>query len=272
MANEGFNFGKALILAITLVSVASYARPSLAGEPGSDPGTAVPVALELSEEARERYDRGEYERALVLFNEAHAREPDPNLLFNIARCHEKLGQPQAAIDKYEEFLASPNGDPTGREKAEASRDQLVQARDRKLARGKSGKAESRATGDESGESVPVPDDSPNLTPWLLLGAGVAAVTSGAIVYSLGISDHHQLENQAGYGDPNRVVPMTQKDAEARVASGSNKKLVGGLLLGGGGALLASSALVFVLDSGESSTKVGVDVSRRGGAIAIRGRF
>jgi hypothetical protein len=272
MEKRGLNFGTALVLAVTLVAVVSYARPSLAGEPGGGPEAPLPMALELSEDARDRYDRGEYARALVLFNEAYAREPDPNLLFNIARCHEKLGQPAAAIDKYEEFLASPNGDPTGREKAAASRDELVQARDRKLGRGKSGKVESSTSATETGKSEPAPGASLNLTPWLLLGAGVAAVASGVIVYSLGINDHDEVENQAGYDDPNRVVPMTQKDAEARVASGSSKKLVGGLLLGGGGALLASSALLFVIDRGESSTKVGVDVSPRGGAIAIRGRF
>jgi hypothetical protein len=272
MATQGFNFGTALILAATLVAVVSHAPPALASEPGIASETPAPAALELSEEALNRYERGEYERALVLFNEAYTREPDPNLLFNIARCHEKLGQPQAAIEKYEAFLESPNGDPTGREKAAASRDELVQARARARPRGKSGKPSSGAFGAATGESASAPDSSVNLTPWLLLGAGVAAVASGVIVYSLGISDHHDVETQAGYGDPNRVVPMTQKDAEARVAAGSSKKLVGGLLLGGGGALLASSALLFVIDSGESSTKVGVDVSPHGGAVAIRGRF
>ena len=202
----------------------SHAPPSHAAEPGTGSETPAPAALELSEDARNRYDRGEYERALVLFNEAYAREPDPNLLFNIARCHEKLGQPQAAIEKYEAFLASPNGDPTGREKAAASRDELVQRRE--LAASKSGKPASRTLGGETGESAPVPDGSVNLTPWLLLGAGVAAVASGVVVYSLGIRDHHELENQAGYGDPNRVVPMTQKDAEARVDFGKQQEARG----------------------------------------------
>jgi hypothetical protein len=272
MATKGFNFGTALILAITLLSVVLHAPPAVASEPGTGSDTPAPAALQLSEDARNSYDRGEYARALVLFNEAYAHEPDPNLLFNIARCHEKLGQAQAAIEKYEAFLESPNGDPTGREKAAESRDQLVQARARKLARGKSGKLASGTNDHETGESAASVDRSANLAPWLLLGAGVAAVASGVIVYSLGVSDHHEIENQAGYGDSSRVVPMTQKDAEARVASGSSKKLVGGLLLGGGGALLASSALLFVFDNGESSTKVGVDVSPRGGAVAIRGRF
>ena len=266
MAKTVFKFATAFALAL------SAALPARALEPSSASETPAPIALELSENARLRYDNGEYARALVLFNEAYAREPDPNLLFNIARCHEKLGQAEAAIAKYDEFLASPDGDPTGREKAEASRNGLVKSRERQKARDASGPRASATFGDAEPGKPASDSGSPSLTPWILLGAGVVVLGSGVVVYSLGMSDHHEVENQNGYGDPNRVVAMTQRDAEERVDSGKRKKLVGGLLLGGGGALLASSALLFVIDSGPSQAKVGIDVSPRGGSVALRGRF
>jgi tetratricopeptide (TPR) repeat protein len=265
MAKIGFTFGTAFALTAALL----LASPAYAADPSAGP--PAPIALELSEDARESYDQGNYERALLLFSEAYEREPDPNLLFNIARCHEKLGQVDAALEKYDAFLASPNADPEGRDKAEASRAELVRARDRlrvdekERASAAKGDADAPPRAGSSGMSS-------SLTPWLLLGAGVAALGSGVVVYSLGVSDHHEVENQAGYDDPSRVAPMTQRDAEARVESGKEKKLVGGILLGGGGALLASSVLLFVLDRDEPSTKVGFDVSPRGASMAIRGRF
>jgi tetratricopeptide (TPR) repeat protein len=266
MFNQAFKLAEAVSFAATLL----VNLPALAEELPTPTAEAAPSALELSEQARSRYEDEDFASALTLFNQAYARDPDPNLLFNIARCHEKLGDSAAAIEQYEAFLASPHADPDGLKKAQASRDELVKSRERRAKR--SGNTAERPTfGDES-ESVGLErGGSSHLASWLLLGAGVAAAASGVVVYSLGVSDHKDVEDQAGFGDPTRVAPMTQRQAEQRVDSGNTKKLVGGLLMGGGGALLASSAVLFLLDPGQES-KVGFGLSPRGGSIAIRGRF
>jgi hypothetical protein len=234
---------------------------------------ALPTALELSEEARARYDEGNFARALSLFNQAYANEADPNLLFNVARCHERLGQTNEALDKYEAFLASRDGDPTGRERAEAARRDL-RAKREAASGATAAPSGSRHTFDSAeATSEPPLASSSSLTPWLLLGAGVAAVASGAVVHSLGVGDHHDVEEQPGYGDPSRVAPMTQREAKDHVESGKHKKLVGGLLLGGGGALIASSALLFLFaDRAEAPSRVGVGLSPGGASIAVNGRF
>lgn len=267
MFNQAFRLAPAVSFAATLF----VALPAAADETTpTSTAEAAPTALELSEQARSRYDAGEYARALALFDQAYARDPDPNLLFNIARCHEKLGDTALALDKYEAFLASPNADPDGLRKAQASRDALVKSQERRAPNAE--KRPGRSTfGDDAGAREDSKGGSSHLASWLLLGAGVAAAASGVVVYSLGVSDHHDVEEQSGYGDPTRVAPMTQRQAEQRIDSGNSKKLVGGLLLGGGGALLASSLVLFLLEPGQESN-VGFSVSPRGGSVAIRGRF
>ena len=266
MFNQAFKLASAVSFAATLL----VGLPAFAEEPSSPSTEAAPSALELSEQARSRYDAGDYARALALFEQAHAREPDPNLLYNIARCHEKLGDTAAALGKYEAFLESPDADPDGLKKAEASRDALVESQERRATSSDKKPARS-AFGDDANREEAKSAGSSHLASWLLLGAGVAAAASGAIVYSLGMSDHDDVRDQAGYGDPTRVAPMTQRQAEQRIDSGNTKKLVGGLLMGGGGALLASSALLFLLDPGQESN-VGFGLSPRGGSVALRGRF
>jgi hypothetical protein len=266
MFNQAFRLASTVSFAATLF----VALPATAEEATPSTAETAPTALDLSEQARARYEAGEFSRALALFDQAYARDPDPNLLFNIARCHEKLGDTAAALDKYEAFLASANADPDGLTKARASRDELVKSQERRTRN-----AEKRPGRSAFGDDAVLEDSksggSSHLASWLLLGAGVAAAASGVVVYSLGVSDHNDVKEQSGYGDPTRVAPMTQRQAEQRIDSGNTKKLVGGLLLGGGGALLASSAVLFLLAPGQESN-VGFDVSPRGGSVAIRGRF
>lgn len=265
MFNQALKLASAVSFAATL-----FVTLPAGAEETTQAAEAAPTALELSEQARSRYESGDFARALTLFNQSYERDPDPNLLFNIARCHEKLGDTAAAIDKYEAFLASAGADPEGLKKAQASRDDLVKSRERRASAAETTPVRS-TFGDDGAREDDKSAGSSHLASWLLLGAGVAAAASGVVVYSLGVSDHNDVEDQAGYGDPTRVAPMTQRQAEERIDSGNTKKLVGGLLLGGGGALLASSAVLFLLDPGQQS-KVGFDLSPRGGSVAIRGRF
>jgi hypothetical protein len=55
--------------------------------------------------AREAFAAGRYEEALDLFAKLYAQTLHPVYLRNIGRCHQKLRQPDQAIDKFNEYLA-----------------------------------------------------------------------------------------------------------------------------------------------------------------------
>jgi tetratricopeptide (TPR) repeat protein len=56
------------------------------------------------EQAVANYNLDEYAPALAEFREAYRIKPDPSFLFNIAQCHRKLGQNDAALDFYRKYL------------------------------------------------------------------------------------------------------------------------------------------------------------------------
>jgi hypothetical protein len=55
--------------------------------------------------AREAFAAGRYEDALGLFAKLYAETLHPVYLRNIGRCHQKMRQPDKAIDKFREYLA-----------------------------------------------------------------------------------------------------------------------------------------------------------------------
>jgi iron complex outermembrane receptor protein len=79
------------------------------------------AARERFVEGRSEFDAGRFERALELFKEAYALAPHPDLLFNIARCHEELHRWHDARDAYDRYLAvNPKDEEAQRRAAEVS--------------------------------------------------------------------------------------------------------------------------------------------------------
>lgn len=57
------------------------------------------------------FDQGRFREALGEYQRAYDLAPVPELLFNIARCREQLGETAAAIAGYEQYLAAkPNAE------------------------------------------------------------------------------------------------------------------------------------------------------------------
>src|SRR5688572_23540599 len=83
---------------------------------GTDAASSAAQALELSEQGSSLYRAGEYRRALEKFIEAYALGKDPNLLFNMGRCYQQIGEAAVAREKYEAFIAAPGADPDGVER------------------------------------------------------------------------------------------------------------------------------------------------------------
>ena len=217
---------------LLVVCVVSWSSVAWAG-----PATADPLApdreaelIRLNEEGAAHFESGEYRQAVERFIQALAIDDDPNLFFNIANCYERLGDPEAAMEKYQDFLDSPRGDPGGRPRAERALARL---------RAAGGQAPPQAVQAEASRHpapVEVQDGSPEpLVPWLALGGGATLAVAGVALYWMGHSDHAEVSDADGYGDATRPLTMTRRRADALVDSGSRKKAFGvaGLAAEGG---------------------------------------
>jgi hypothetical protein len=107
----------ALAMSATLCIIAV---PAAAQEPGSEAAARAAQVQRLSEEGAALFRARDYRRANEKLQQAYSLDPDPNLLFNIAKCYEALGDNAAAIEKYEHFLREPGADPGGKMRAQES--------------------------------------------------------------------------------------------------------------------------------------------------------
>jgi hypothetical protein len=100
------------VLSASTMSTAALAAPDKSGivDPfakGSHPESANRKrAAQLSAQSAQSYKRGEFEVAAVLLRQAYALYPEPNLLYNLARALEGMGDKAGAVDAYEKYLAT----------------------------------------------------------------------------------------------------------------------------------------------------------------------
>src|SRR3990172_5013099 len=80
-----------------LLPALAFAEPETAAREAFERGTAL-------------YGAGRYREAIVQFQTAQELRPHPSVLFNIARCHENLGEFAEALAHYERMLAEPRID------------------------------------------------------------------------------------------------------------------------------------------------------------------
>lgn len=66
-------------------------------------------ARKIFQTGREMYQQARYREAIAEFERAYALRPHGAIQFNIAQCHEKLGELAAAIDRYQRYLREVPG-------------------------------------------------------------------------------------------------------------------------------------------------------------------
>lgn len=265
-------------LALALAPPAAAADP----RPSSAPADSASVT-QLNEEGAALYAARDYRRAIEKFIQAYAIDADPNLLFNIARCYEELGELDAAIEKYETFLKTPGADTRGRQRARESLAVLRETQNSpppsaappvEAARTPAS-AEPQAAAPASGASE---ERSSSALPWVVLGGSVAFAVTGTAFYLMGASDHAEVTDARGYDDPNTVTDLTHREAEDLVRSGDTKKLIGGISFGLAGALAATYVVLLVSADEERSPEPGpalgfsVEPSRAGASVLVQGSF
>jgi tetratricopeptide (TPR) repeat protein len=273
------------LLAAVSLALGLGANPARAADarPAAPASANASGVQQLNEEGAALYGARDYRRAIEKFIQAYAVDGDPNLLFNIARCYEELGDIDAAIEKYEVFLKTPGADARGRQRARDSVRALQQSKNAtpqgsvapQAAAAGSAQPESQPTNmGNTGDAA----DSGGPWPWLTLGGSVVFAAVGTTFYVLGAGDHADITDAAGFDDPDGVSPMTRREADELVSSGNTKKLVGGIGLGVAGAL-AITYVAMVLSEDEEEEDVtqpslGFSVSpgRSGAAVSVQGSF
>ena len=199
-----------------------------APEPTADPAFIKARVEALFQEGLAHYQAGRFREALPKFEAAQALFPDPSLIYNIARCHEGMGELEIAEARYETLLADPDAPAEVKAKGEtrltALRLQRAQA------------VPPREVSAQPTQEVPI-------TPWLIIGAGGVAMAGGAVFITLGVADHEELDRSEQGAGP----PLSRDKARALDEGGTSKKTAGGALLGLGATAVGVGVYLLLAD-------------------------
>jgi hypothetical protein len=97
--------GRLLPHRVTLVTLASVIAFALATSRGAAAEGDVSRARAVFAEGIRRYQAADWEGARRLFLEADREHHAPSITYNLGLAEEKLGHPQAAVDRFETYLA-----------------------------------------------------------------------------------------------------------------------------------------------------------------------
>jgi tetratricopeptide (TPR) repeat protein len=157
-------------------------------------------ALELFEEAEERYEEGNLERAVELLLEARSiYAEEPVLLYNLARAYEGLGRLEEALDAYRSYLSEEPNPP-----ARGAIEQRIAAIERQLESRRALESEREALAERArhAERRPVPEDDSGAGawPWVVSSVGVAGIAAGIVFGVLALDREEQAMNAAVQAD------------------------------------------------------------------------
>ena len=188
------------------------------------PNPDTEVAQRLFAEGAAAYDGKDYAHALEKFEAARRIRPLPAFDYNIARCHDRLGQAAPAIEAYERYLAAA---PDAADSAEV-RTRVAVLR---------GRVETTA---QPAQPPRTDAPRPHYTMPIVVGViGVALVGAGAgLVGSVG-PDYDALDRRWRVEGP--TASVTQQADSLR-----GREIAGWVLLGTGGAALVADVALWIV--------------------------
>jgi tetratricopeptide (TPR) repeat protein len=223
------------------------------------PPTDAARAVQLNETGSALYAAGDHAGALSAFLRAYTLVPEPNLLFNIAGCHERLGQRTQAIEYYRWFLGVATANPDGRRRAISALSRL--------------EAEPAQPAPPVQRAPEANESSSAAWPLATLGAGILFAGLGAGLYLDGAHDHNEVTSAPGFGDASGSSTMTEVEAHRLIESGDTKKWVGAIGFGLGGALIATHvALNLWRSSAREAEATSAELRLSPGGCSVAGKF
>jgi tetratricopeptide (TPR) repeat protein len=231
---------------LALLASALVARPAASqpkkGAPSASASTAADAesasenaeALALFEQGRAAYRDGQFAESVKLFTKAYALQPEPVLLYNLARSEEGLGDYPAAVDAYERYLVQAKdvkdrGSIEQRvatlRKSMAEKERLARERDEaERAKQQAPKSDASAGGGPAPQAA-----SPSPWPWALFGVGAAGVVVGGILGGVALSKNGNADSA-----PSQLEASDGRSSAEGLALGSTIALIAGGTIAGVG--------------------------------------
>lgn len=254
---------------------------ALPDETPTTPATAKAAAPSDSDAALARqyyvlgkglYERGDYEGALVQFKQAYRNAKRPALLFNIARCHEYLGQWADAVAALEAYLKydPPDAKPTqtriqNLQKRMAKKQQEEDVKTQRLKRLESEKkaneqrlaeAQRRAKAEKRkalastsrSRKTSRASDWKGTAGWIVASLGIAAAATGGILGALAKGKSEEVSEAAS-----NKLPYDQWQASDELGATLGTASLGALIAGGTLAVGGAVLLILHYTGGEKRT-------------------
>lgn len=220
----------------------------------------------LSKEGTELYRAGNYEEAARKFEAAYELEPVENLLFNAAKCYEKLEEWDKAIELYKQFTVAPGVDPKAKEVALQQVEKLEEISEVEKRTAEKEKSDSDSQNAQTDKQAPPPvAPEPDYTwSYVALGSGVALLATGGVFGVLASSEQSNFD-----------VAETAEERRAARDTGTTYALTADIMYGLGAAAAITGVILFVTadaDESEAGVTVAPVVGKDGVGVGLSGRF
>lgn len=228
------------------------------------PSNAATQAAQVYAQGVAAFKAANYKTALSRFERAYKLDPAPVLLYNIARCHEEMGNAKKSIEGFRLYLARQPDSPDRPD---------VERRIRVMEAILSRQAAAPPTAPPSAAppsapasvvSAAPPPEAPWQRPWGvgLTAAGALGVGMG-IVFGISARDNEKA-HQAADGDAEKSKRLDEAESDATAATVSF--VAGGVLFAAGAGLLLWDLL------GVDAPRVQVTPMPGGGAVGWSASF
>lgn len=183
-------------------------------------------AATLFREAVELYRAGDFDTAAALFRRAHELDPEPILLFNLARAHEAANRHLEAAETYERYLRdAPEAEDRAAIEALVANLRAREAAEQAAAQPEEPDEPAEATTEVAPVVAPTDAERTSAAPWVVLGGGVATLGAG-LTLGLLASARNDDAQEAG----SHELAVQRRDEADRL------QLTANVLFGIGGAL------------------------------------
>ena len=220
-------------------------------------------------EGQELYEQARYEEALVAFQDAAAAYASPDFQFNIGLCHERLGEPQAAIRAFEAYLRN-KPDASDRASVEHRIEQLYAELD---ARSAPPTPVETAPPSSPVEDAPV-EEKPHrplvVAGSVLLGFGVAAMVGGGIGF--GVPAGRRADRVDDVLTLDNPEDLSRAQSEQIAAQGDRFRTLQVASLAVGGALSVAGVVVLARGLQRRARAERLSVLPSPSGVVLVGRF